>query len=84
MKMVSHYIPTHVILGKSLNLTCNYDPEGEQIYQVKWYKDDGEFYTYVPGTSAKRFNSSGVNADNIDVSIFDVSRGGKTDNCRVR
>ena len=66
--MIKAHFPSHVALGKSINMTCDYDTEGERVYQVKWYKDDNEFYTYVPGRLAKTFDTSGVNIDNIDVS----------------
>ena len=51
-----------------MNLTCDYDPEGDPIYQVKWYKDDHEFYTFVPGRPVKTYNHSGVDVTKINVS----------------
>ncbi|KAF0290078.1 hypothetical protein FJT64_011701 [Amphibalanus amphitrite] len=64
--MIKTHFPSHVVMGKSMNMTCDYDPEGERVYQVKWYKDDNEFYTYIPGSSAKTYDTTGMNIDNID------------------
>ena len=68
LKLIKSHFPSHVILGRTMNLTCDYDAEGATIYQVKWYKDEQEFYTYNPGRPAKEFGLSGVDI-NIDVSI---------------
>ncbi|XP_037091919.1 cell adhesion molecule 3-like isoform X2 [Pollicipes pollicipes] len=43
-----------------MNLTCDYDPEDGRIYQVKWYKDYREFYSYAPGRPGRTFHISGV------------------------
>lgn len=41
-------IPSPTILGESVELTCSYELDDEQLYSVKWYKNDVEFYRYVP------------------------------------
>uniref|UniRef100_A0A182JJD3 Ig-like domain-containing protein n=1 Tax=Anopheles atroparvus TaxID=41427 RepID=A0A182JJD3_ANOAO len=41
-------VPKHTIKGHSVRLECHYNMEGEALYSVKWYKDGGEFYRYVP------------------------------------
>lgn len=33
---------------KSIELECDYDLEGETLYEVKWYKDNQEFFRYTP------------------------------------
>nr|CAH7769112.1 unnamed protein product [Callosobruchus chinensis] len=30
-------------------LDCQFDMGGEELYAVKWYKDDQEFFRYAPG-----------------------------------
>ncbi|XP_015911212.1 cell adhesion molecule 2 isoform X2 [Parasteatoda tepidariorum] len=41
-------VPSPTILGESVELTCSYELDDEQLYSVKWYKNDVEFYRYVP------------------------------------
>ncbi|XP_071516740.1 uncharacterized protein [Panulirus ornatus] len=41
-------IPVYKIRGEDAELNCDYDLEGEPLYSVKWYKDDEEFYRYMP------------------------------------
>ena len=37
-------IPDVVRVGHDARLNCDYDLEGERLYQVKWYKGTHEFY----------------------------------------
>ena len=39
---------------------------GKKIYQVKWYKNDSEFYSYAPGRKERTFKVPGVT---VNVSI---------------
>lgn len=41
-------IPRAVRAGHSVTLGCEYDLEGAQLYSVKWYRGNDEFYRYVP------------------------------------
>ncbi|KAJ8888633.1 hypothetical protein PR048_008125 [Dryococelus australis] len=41
-------VPPYRIRGENALLVCEYDMEDDAIYSVKWYKDDEEFYRYVP------------------------------------
>lgn len=41
-------VPSEAILGDSVQLICRYDLGNEELYVVKWYKDDLEFYRYEP------------------------------------
>ena len=34
--------------GEDLELVCNYDLEGDKLYSVKWYRNNQEFYRYIP------------------------------------
>lgn len=43
-------MPEAVERGKSAVLYCDYTLErGEELYSIKLYKDQFEFYRYVPG-----------------------------------
>ncbi|GFR09964.1 uncharacterized protein TNCT_159381 [Trichonephila clavata] len=41
-------VPSTAIFGESVTLICSYDLGSEELYVVKWYKDDLEFYRYEP------------------------------------
>ncbi|CAB3375746.1 Hypothetical predicted protein [Cloeon dipterum] len=42
-------VPDFKRVGESATLMCNYSlSDGEGLYSVKWYKDNEEFYRYVP------------------------------------
>lgn len=58
-------IPQWADLRSSVTLYCKFDTGGDSLYSVKWYKDDNEFFRYMPGLSPQTlvFNSDGVNVD---------------------
>ena len=35
-------------VGHSLSLECDYQLEGDSLYSLKWYRDDREFFRYIP------------------------------------
>ena len=37
-------VPEVAVQRSSVHLTCDYDLERQQLYQVKWYKGSHEFY----------------------------------------
>ncbi|KAF0306518.1 Irregular chiasm C-roughest protein [Amphibalanus amphitrite] len=55
-------IPQSVVLGKAVTLECKYDPEGQDIYAVKWYKDSFEFYHFLPKSRQQKgkYNATGL------------------------
>lgn len=61
-------VPGFVIRGEPVWLDCGYDLEEDELYSVKWYKDNVEFYRYLPGDRppAQMFKLDGVH---LDVSI---------------
>ena len=34
--------------GDSVELSCIYELENDRLYSVKWYKNNVEFYRFVP------------------------------------
>lgn len=46
-------------------LYCRYDLEGDRLYSVKWYKDDEEFYRFMPRIDPEKnvFDRPGVRVD---------------------
>ena len=37
-----------VEVGQDVSLLCNYQMMGDSLYSIKWYRDDKEFYRYIP------------------------------------
>ncbi|XP_071537778.1 uncharacterized protein [Panulirus ornatus] len=58
-------VPPHEIKGMGVELECQYDLEGDQLYSVKWYKGIKEFFRYVPADTPpiQVFDLPGVHVD---------------------
>ncbi|XP_055929957.1 synaptogenesis protein syg-2-like isoform X1 [Argiope bruennichi] len=58
-------VPGFVLLGEPVWLDCGYELEGNELYSVKWYKDNVEFYRYLPSDnpSALMYKLDGVYLD---------------------
>ncbi|GIY34492.1 ig-like domain-containing protein [Caerostris extrusa] len=41
-------VPESIEAGQVVRLVCLFDPEQEDLYSVKWYKDDIEFFRFLP------------------------------------
>lgn len=41
-------VPSPTTQGESVELICSYKLDEDKLYSVKWYKDEVEFYRYVP------------------------------------
>lgn len=61
-------VPGSIFKSEAILLECGYDLEGDELYSVKWYKDNVEFYRFMPSykPSAQMYSLSGV--------FLDVSR----------
>ena len=35
-------------VGQDLSLLCNYQVMGDSLYSIKWYRDDKEFFRFIP------------------------------------
>ena len=35
-------------VGEEVALGCNYQMMGDSLYSIKWYRDDREFFRYIP------------------------------------
>ncbi|XP_042898667.1 uncharacterized protein [Parasteatoda tepidariorum] len=53
LRMLSLDVPTAVMRGESIWLNCTLDLESDELYSVKWYKNDVEFYRYLPRDNPK-------------------------------
>lgn len=61
-------IPRVVKSGETVTLACDYDLEQAALYAIKWYKNEVEFYRFVPKESppSKAFSLPHVNVDVSD------------------
>ncbi|KAK8780085.1 hypothetical protein V5799_018574 [Amblyomma americanum] len=48
VKLVNAEIPSPTTLGETVGLSSIYELNGDRLYSVKWYKNDVEFYRFVP------------------------------------
>lgn len=62
-------IPNEVREGDEVTLVCNYDTEGGQLYSLKWYREESEFFRLEPNSNHSRllFRVKGIK---VDVSTF--------------
>ncbi|GIY04330.1 uncharacterized protein CDAR_505571 [Caerostris darwini] len=65
------HIPTPVVAGESVMLKCRYELGNETLYSVKWYKNMGEFFRYVPASDPpfKTFRQVGIDVDRTRLSL---------------
>ncbi|XP_076055879.1 uncharacterized protein LOC143033984 isoform X2 [Oratosquilla oratoria] len=58
-------VPAYKERGNSAKLTCHYNLEGAALYSVKWYKDDKQFFQYIPANPQpmSTFNVMGIHVD---------------------
>ncbi|XP_022253115.1 uncharacterized protein LOC111088176 [Limulus polyphemus] len=48
LRILKLVVPQTVQSGEAVELTCAYDLEGDNLYSIKWYRDDMEFFRFVP------------------------------------
>lgn len=68
MRLNGLMVPSHKFRGQDSTLSCLYDMEGEQLYSVKWYKDDHEFFRFIPADRDQKitiFRLPGVKVDQM-------------------
>ncbi|KAL1517802.1 hypothetical protein ABEB36_001525 [Hypothenemus hampei] len=58
LKITNLYVPREA--GHDAQLDCLYDLEGEPLYDVKWYKDDHQFFRCMANGNVKDFPVEGV------------------------
>ena len=58
-------IPNVVAVGDSAHLVCDVDLEQGDLYSVKWYKDNEEFYDWKPwrDPTVQTYHVEGVHVD---------------------
>ena len=66
-------VPPFRLGGGSAVLGCDFDPQGEQVYSVKWYKGGQEIFRYIPSNRLHPvavFPQPGVNIDQVMSELF--------------
>lgn len=53
LKLLELSVPTHKLVGEEVKLVCKFDMEGDTLYSVKWYRNEQEFYRFVPNDRPK-------------------------------
>ncbi|XP_074604745.1 cell adhesion molecule 2-like [Brevipalpus obovatus] len=48
LRLIMFDLPSPVIKGESVELSCIYELETDSLYSIKWYKNNVEFYRYIP------------------------------------
>lgn len=58
-------VPSSVMVGESFWLNCTLDLESDDLYSVKWYKNEAEFYRHLPSDtpSGQKFDIPGIHLD---------------------
>jgi len=64
------HVPLHPQVNQSVSLMCEYNLHGEPLYSIKWYKDQQEFYRYLPKESPPSLSFS-VPGTTVDVTLSD-------------
>lgn len=92
LKILGVKVPPIVSYGQSAVLRCDFDLEGEDLYCVRYFKDDRQFYSYCPGShpQGQLFGARGIymdigrsNASHVFLTKTDLSSSG-TYECQVR
>lgn len=69
LRMIQVKVPPYKLKGETAVLECLYELEGyEKLYTVKWYRENEEFYRYVPKYDPPQI-SYRVEGIRVDVSV---------------
>ena len=82
LRMSAIVIPRHVKPKETVKLICNFELMGGYLYSVKWYKDEHEFFRYMPRgyPSTQTFPVEGVYVD-VSTSTYDLQNSKRRLNC---
>lgn len=59
-------VPNAVERGQTVVLSCDYDLETAALYTLKWFRNEEEFYRYVPKETPP---SHSFDVPNLDVDV---------------
>ncbi|XP_071454607.1 uncharacterized protein [Hetaerina americana] len=78
LRLIGLSVPDTAELGESASLECRFDlgTTGANLYSVKWYKDDHEFFRYTPDDRpphTQLFPVHGINLDEAESGVSHVT-----------
>ena len=50
----------HAEVGEDISLICDYKLEDDILYSIKWYRDDKEFFRFIPRGEQRHFSESEI------------------------
>ena len=61
-----------MVVGESATFKCHFDMEGEMLYSLKWWKDEHQFFQYIPRNNPMMvvFEVPGVHVDVSKLNFF--------------
>ena len=69
LELLTVKVPEYAIRGGSAKLHCSYKLDDDaSLYSLKWYKDDHQFYQYIPGNTLLK-NTFFLPGVEVDVSV---------------
>ena len=71
IKLNALKVPSYEVVGDPVVLHCDYELQDDKLYSVTWYRDNHEFYRYVPNSKPhiKTFELPGI-AVNVSSFLF--------------
>ena len=74
--MKSVDVPEFKTRGSDARLSCTYSLEGAELYSIKWYKGDKQFYQFIPAKPDPKRDFM-IPSVHIDVSVHPFSKSKK-------
>lgn len=68
LRLTDVHIPRYMDLHQAAILTCNFDLGEGKLYSIKWYKDEFEFFRYMPDNKPAQIQTFPLHGVNLDVS----------------
>lgn len=85
IRVTSLEVPRHVARGDTVQLRCLWDLNSLNLYSVKWYRDDREFFRFIPSEHTKEslsvpgvtVNESESDGELVVLQDVDLNTGGR-------
>lgn len=69
LRIVKVTVPAYRVRGQTTQLECDYQLEGDILYSVKWYRDNEEFYRFMPKFDPPK-HAYKIDGIKVDVGIY--------------
>lgn len=75
LKLIELAVPKHANLGDAARLGCSFDLDSAGLYSVKWYKDENEFFRFMPDNTPQTqvFPLAGITLDESESGMNSVT-----------